>query len=53
MNALVCANYLCEIDEKHPTFKRKYIDVNYTEPHNLIKEAGIYITFNKLLEMYL
>lgn len=103
MNALSRANYLCEIDEKHPTFKRKYIDVNYTEPHHLIpmaysdlfdvsldveeniislcsnchnylhygrdyesvlkklyderidylKEVGIYITFDKLLEMYL
>lgn len=33
------ANYLCEIDKKHFTFMRKYIDFNYTEPHHLISMA--------------
>lgn len=39
MNALAHADYLCEIDKKHPTFIRKYIDFNYTEPHHLIPMA--------------
>lgn len=39
MNAMAHADYLCEIDKKHPTFVRKYINLNYTEPHHLIPIA--------------
>lgn len=39
MNAMAHADYLCEIDKEHPTFVRKYIDLNYTEPHHLIPMA--------------
>lgn len=38
-NALAHAKYLCEIDKNHPTFVRKNIDINYTEPHHLIPLA--------------
>ena len=36
INALIKANYLCEIDNTHPTFKRRNSDKNYTETHHLI-----------------
>lgn len=36
LNALAYANYTCEIDNGHKTFKRKNIDLNYTEPHHLV-----------------
>ena len=36
INALVRANYCCEIDKNHPTFKRRNSDKNYTETHHLI-----------------
>lgn len=36
INALVKANFACEIDENHPTFIRKNSDQNYTETHHLI-----------------
>lgn len=35
-NALIKARCLCEVDNKHPVFKRKNSDMNYTEPHHLI-----------------
>lgn len=35
-NALIKAEWLCEVDNKHPVFKRKNSDKNYTEPHHLI-----------------
>lgn len=35
-NALVHANFKCEVDENHPTFIRKYSNIPYTEPHHLI-----------------
>ena len=35
-NALAKANYLCEVDSKHTTFKRKNCNKNYTEPHHLV-----------------
>ena len=34
--ALSKAQYLCECDQQHVTFKRKNCDKNYTEPHHLI-----------------
>lgn len=36
MNALIKANYKCEVNENHPTFIRKYSSVPYTEPHHLV-----------------
>lgn len=36
MRALKRADFKCEIDEKHPTFKRKKENITYTEPHHLI-----------------
>lgn len=39
INALVHANYLCEIDKTHPTFIRRNKEVGYTEPHHLIPMA--------------
>lgn len=40
LNALAHAEYKCEIDLDHPTFKRrKAPDVNYTEPHHLVPMA--------------
>lgn len=36
INALKRANYLCEIDNRHPGFIRKSNGTNYTEPHHLI-----------------
>lgn len=39
INALAHAKYLCEVDNAHPTFVRKKIDINYTEPHHLIPLA--------------
>lgn len=39
INALARANYSCEIDENHPTFIRRNVDVKYTEPHHLIPMA--------------
>lgn len=35
-NALIKARCLCEVDNKHPFFKRKNSDMNYTEPHHHI-----------------
>lgn len=39
INALVHANYECEVDVNHPTFIRKKSDKKYTEPHHLIPMA--------------
>ena len=36
MSALAHANFLCEVDNSHPTFLRKSKNYNYTEPHHLI-----------------
>lgn len=36
INALVHANYCCEIDSTHPSFLRKNSGTNYTEPHHLV-----------------
>jgi uncharacterized membrane protein YkoI len=36
INALSRAFFKCEIDVNHPTFKRKKINIDYTEPHHLI-----------------
>lgn len=30
------AKHKCEVDEKHPSFTRKNINLQYTEPHHLI-----------------
>ncbi len=35
-NALIKAGCLCEVDNKHPVFKRKNSNMNYTEPHHII-----------------
>lgn len=42
INALVHAQYKCEIDSGHPTFIRKNSDKTYTEPHHLIPLAFQY-----------
>ena len=39
IKALKRANYECEIDKSHPSFKRRTTKVNYTEPHHLIPMA--------------
>ena len=39
VNALAHAEFVCEIDSKHPTFIRKNSDKNYTEPHHLVPLA--------------
>ena len=39
LNALMRANYRCEIEENHPSFLRKSTGKNYTEPHHLIPMA--------------
>lgn len=39
INALVHANYECEIDRSHPSFIRKKTNLNYTEPHHLVPLA--------------
>lgn len=39
INALVLANYKCEIDEKHPTFIRRNSSLPYSEPHHLVPLA--------------
>ena len=39
MNALAHAKYLCEINPEHPSFVRKSMGINYTEPHHLIPMA--------------
>ena len=39
LNALFSANYLCEIDLRHPTFIRKKSNRPYTEIHHLIPMA--------------
>lgn len=36
MNALIKANFKCEVNENHLTFIRKYSAVPYTEPHHLV-----------------
>ena len=36
LNALCRANFVCEIDENHPSFIRKGTTLLYTEPHHLI-----------------
>lgn len=36
LNALVRADFCCEIDKNHPTFIRRNSKVNYTETHHLI-----------------
>ena len=35
-NALIRADFKCEVDESHKLFLRKGQPVNYTEPHHLI-----------------
>ena len=35
-NALMQANYMCEVDNSHKVFKRKNSDINYTEPHHIV-----------------
>lgn len=35
-NALAYADFVCEIDDRHPTFIRKSSSKNYVEPHHLI-----------------
>lgn len=39
VNALSHAQFVCEIDPKHPTFIRKHSDRAYTEPHHLVPLA--------------
>lgn len=39
INALIHANYCCEIDSNHPSFIRKSSNKNYTEPHHLVPMA--------------
>lgn len=39
INALIHADYSCEVDEHHPTFIRKNSDKKYTEPHHLVPMA--------------
>lgn len=39
MKALVCAKYLCEINNNHDTFISRNTGNNYTEPHHLIPMA--------------
>lgn len=43
LNALSCADYLCEVDASHPTFIRKNCGVRYTEPHHLIPMSFSYM----------
>lgn len=38
-NALRRANYRCELDPEHRTFRRKRSDLPYTEPHHLVPLA--------------
>lgn len=38
--ALKKANYMCEVDNNHPTFVRKVSNVGYTEAHHLIPLAA-------------
>lgn len=35
-NALKIASYLCEANKEHFVFRRKFSNLNYTEPHHLI-----------------
>lgn len=35
-NALMKANYMCEVDNSHKVFKRKNSNINYTEPHHIV-----------------
>ena len=36
MNALKHAKFMCEIDETHPSFIRRNMNINYVEPHHLV-----------------
>lgn len=36
INALIHAQFLCEIEQNHPSFIRKNSNKNYTEPHHLV-----------------
>lgn len=36
INALIKADYCCELNPEHPTFKRRKSEKNYTETHHLI-----------------
>lgn len=36
LRALAIAEFHCEVDAQHPTFIRKRMNKNYTEPHHLI-----------------
>lgn len=38
-NALIHANFSCEIDFNHPAFIRKHSNLFYTEPHHLVPLA--------------
>lgn len=35
-NALILANYECEVDKSHPSFVRRKTNTNYTEAHHLV-----------------
>lgn len=35
-NALMIANYQCEVDRSHPSFVRRKTNTNYTEAHHLV-----------------
>lgn len=35
-NALNIAGYRCEVDNDHPTFRRRNSPLNYTEPHHIV-----------------
>lgn len=50
INALAHAGYVCEIDSKHLTFKRKRSGIPYTEPHHLVPMAEQY-HFNTSLDV--
>ncbi len=39
INALSHANYLCEIENAHPTFLRRNSSKPYSEPHHLVPMA--------------
>ncbi|MCV5540417.1 HNH endonuclease, partial [Escherichia coli] len=35
-NALNKAGYRCEVDNDHPTFRRRNSPLHYTEPHHIV-----------------
>lgn len=48
INALANADYLCEINNNHPVFRRKNNCYNYTEPHHLIPMTYQYLFTNSI-----